>query len=130
MISKHLRVLYAENDKDACYMMTAMLKFSDIEVTTAGTIAEACQLGQNEHFDLYLLDSQFSDGSGLDLCRCLRKHAPQTPIFFYSGDAYDIDIQRGLAAGADAYMVKPYFDDLTDKLLQLLEPRESLPLMA
>jgi len=122
MISKHLRVLYAENNKDACFIMKTMLKFSDIDVTSAGTVAEACRLGQAERFDLYLLDSRFTDGNGLDLCRCLRQNSPRTPILFYSGDAYAVDVKNGLAAGADAYVAKPYFEELTEKILQLLEP--------
>ncbi|HEV7645878.1 MAG TPA: response regulator [Pyrinomonadaceae bacterium] len=130
MLSEHLRVLYAENNTEACFVMKTILKFSDIDVTTVGTVAEACQLGQTENFDLYLLDSRFSDGSGLDLCRCLRRKSPRTPILFYSGDALKTDVQNGLAAGADAYMVKPYFEELTEKVLQLLKPLKNMSLKA
>lgn len=52
------RVLYAEDNEDACFMVTTMLGLSDIEVSTAGTLAEAWRLGQAERFDLYLLDSR------------------------------------------------------------------------
>jgi len=122
MVSEHLRVLYAENNRDACYLLTTMLKFSNIEVVAAATVGEALRLVQAEHFDLYLLDSRFSDGTGLDLCRGLRKHSPQTPILFYSGDAFKADMQNGLAAGADAYMIKPYFDKFTDMILETIQP--------
>lgn len=122
MISEHLRVLYAENDKDACFLLKTMLKFSDIEVTSAGTVEEACRLGRTEDFDLYLLDSRFSDGTGLDLCRCLRKQSPKMPILFYSGDAFKIDAENGLAAGADAYLFKPYFSEFVEKILQTMRP--------
>jgi CheY-like chemotaxis protein len=44
------------------------------------------------------------------------------PILFYSGHAFKADIENGLEAGADAYLVKPYFDKLTDMILQTMEP--------
>lgn len=117
---KPLRVLYAENNEDACSLVTTMLEFSDIEVVIAGTVADAWFLGQTQHFDLYLLASRFSDGSGLDLCRRFREYEPHSAILFYSDDAFESDTQNGLLAGADAYLVKPYFEDLAQKILQTI----------
>jgi DNA-binding response OmpR family regulator len=66
-----------------------------------------------------MLDSRFPDGDGLDLCRGLREYAPNTPIVFYSGDARETDKQKGLSAGASAYLVKPDFDNLASSILNL-----------
>lgn len=115
------RVLYAEDNEDACFMVTTMLNIADIEVTTATTVAEAWRIGQSECFDLYLLDSRFPDGSGLDLCRKLHEFAPHTPILIYSGNAHQTDKQKGLAAGATAYLTKPYLDDLAITIQQTIE---------
>lgn len=112
------RILYAEDNEDACFMISVLLGFSDIKVTAAGTIREALFLSQTEHFDLYLLDSRFPDGSGLDLCRRLRKTAPRTPILFYSGAALESDKQNGLLAGADAYLTKPHINELDTTILR------------
>lgn len=122
MISlKRYRVLYAEDNEDACFMVTTMLGFSGIEVITAKSIAEAWQLAQTGCFDLYLLDSRFPDGSGLDLCRHLREYAPHTPVLFYSGDASENNVQDGLAAGACDYLTKPYFPDLNVTIKRTIE---------
>ena len=110
----YLRVLYADDHEDTCEMVTATLKFSDIEVTSAKTVAEAWRLAQTEYFDLYLLEIRFPDGDGLELCRRLRECAPHTPIIFYSGFAYEADKKSGLAAGANAYLAKPYTDELAE----------------
>jgi CheY-like chemotaxis protein len=115
-----LRILYAEDNKDACEMLSALLGFSDIDVLPASSIAEAFQAAQNKYFDLYLLDSRFPDGSGLELCQQLRKHDTQTPIVFYSADAYEWDKQKGLAAGANAYLVKPNVDTVAPTIFQLV----------
>jgi CheY-like chemotaxis protein len=42
------------------------------------------------------------------LCQRLRKLNPQITIVFYSADAGQSDDQKGLAAGANAYLVKPF----------------------
>ena len=114
-----LRVLYAEDNDDSSEMLCFLLALSKIRITAAKTIAEAHRLAQIEQFDLYLLDSQFPDGDGLDLCRQLRQQAPHTPIVFYSGNARETDKQKGLAAGADAYLVKPISDNIASTIYQL-----------
>ncbi len=115
------RILYAEDNEDSCVMVSMMCKLSGIEVVTTKTVAEAWRLAQWEHFDLYLLDSRFPDGDGLELCRRLREYAPHTPILIYSGNAYEADKKNGLAAGADDYLTKPYLADLAATIRQNIE---------
>jgi CheY-like chemotaxis protein len=43
-----------------------------------------------------------------------------TPILFYSGAAYKTDIQNGLDAGAQAYVVKPDFERLEEAIGRLI----------
>ncbi len=115
-----LRVLCA-NDDDTCELLTATLGISNIEVKSAHTIADAWRLAQIELFDLYLLETRLPDGNGFDLCRRLHKFAPHTPIVFYSCEAYPIDRQKGLAAGANDYLTKPYLADITVTIRQNIE---------
>ena len=118
---KHqLRVLCVDDD-DTCDLLTTTLGFSDIEVKSADNFAKALWLAETELFDLYLLETRLPDGGdGFELCRRLREFAPHTPIVFYSCEAYPVDRQKGLAAGATAYLVKPYFDDLAATILQIV----------
>jgi CheY-like chemotaxis protein len=44
--------------------------------------------------------------------------SPETPILFYSGLAGQDDIQEGLTAGAQGYLVKPYFGNLAETVTQ------------
>jgi two-component system KDP operon response regulator KdpE len=115
------RILYAEDDEDNRLLVRTMCDLSGIEAVTTETIAEAWQLAQSEHFDLYLLDSRFPDGDGLELCRRLREYAPHTPILIYSAHAYETDKKKGLAAGANDYLTKPYLGDLTAIIRQNIE---------
>lgn len=119
-MKKQFRILYAEDNEDACLMLETLFGFSDIEVKSAYTVEEAWQLAHTEDFDLYLLDTQFTVESGLDLCRRLREFAPDTPIFFYSGNAREIDKAEGITAGADAFVVKPHSDILLSTIQKLI----------
>jgi two-component system KDP operon response regulator KdpE len=119
-LNRH-RVLYAEDNQDSCFMVSTMCELAGIEVVTTKTVAEAWRLAQSEHFDLYLLDSRFPDGDGLELCRRLREYAQHTPIIIYSGNAYEADKKKGLAAGANNYLTKPYLDDIAVTIKQTIE---------
>ena len=115
------RILYAEDNEDSRLLVSLMCEFSDIEVVTTDTAAEAWKLALSEHFDLYLLDSKFPDGDGLKLCYSLRRYAPHTPILIYSGNAYKADKKKGLAAGASDYLTKPYQGDLIATIRENIE---------
>jgi len=115
------RILYAEDNNDCSEMMKVLLGFSGIEVITAMTIADAWMLARSENFDLFLLDSHFPDGNGLELCSKLHGFAPHTPIFIYSGLAYQTDKNNGFAAGADEYLVKPEIENLLKRILSAVK---------
>jgi len=133
-MTHQLRVLCVDDD-DTCELLSTILKFSDIEVVSAYTVADTWRLAQTEPFDLYLLETRLPDGDGFELCRRLHEFAPRTPIVFYSAEAYETDRQKGLAAGAAAYLTKPYFDDLALTILEIITNTEkstskSLPIVA
>lgn len=119
-------ILYAEDNEDSRDLVSTLCELSGIEVVTTKTVAEAWQLAQSERFDLYLLDTRFPDGDGLDLCRRLRSFAPHTPILIYSGNAYEADKKKGLAAGANDYLTKPYMGDLAETIQQNIERTQKL----
>ncbi len=119
-MENQLRVLCAD-DGETCELLTMTLGISNIEVKSANTVADAWRLALLEPFDLYLLETRLPDGNGFDLCQRLHKLAPRTPIIFYSSEAYLTDRQKGLAAGAVVYLVKPYFGDLAATILQTIK---------
>ncbi len=118
--NNRLSILYAEANQDACTMLETLLRFSEISVLSEHTAKNAFRKAQDNCFDLYLLDSRFTDWSGLELCRRLHKLNPQIPIVFYSADGYESDCQKGLAAGAKAYLVKPASDKVAPTIFGLV----------
>ena len=100
-------VLCVEDDEDSREMLSLLLKHWRIETKAVGTATQALSMIQAERFDLYLLDTQLPDLDGFELCRRMRSLDPKTPILFFSGAAYESDKQKGMEAGASAYVAKP-----------------------
>jgi DNA-binding response OmpR family regulator len=101
------RVLCVDDDEDTCSMLCGLLGLIDCQVSTAATAADALGMIARERFDLYLLDNWLPGGSGVELCREIRRSDASTPVVFYSGAALESERAEALAAGAQAYLVKP-----------------------
>src|SRR6185503_8785041 len=113
-------VLFIDDHEDTAEMLKLLLSQEDYEVSTATSFKEALELATKQDFDLYVLDKHLPDGSGLELCQRLTAIAPGVPCIFYSGDAYDIHRMQAIAAGADAYVVKPDIEGLIESVHNLL----------
>ena len=118
------RILFIDDHEDASEMMKLILSNEDYEVVTAVTFVEALEQATKSEFDLYVLDRNLPDGSGLELCQKLTQLTPNVPCIFYSGDAYAIHRSEALAAGAQDYIAKPDIDRLIQKVNQLLSENE------
>ena len=70
--------------------------------------AEAMLTAADARFDAVLLDIGLPDGDGRDLCARLRKHGLKVPIIMLTGAVAEQDVVRGLDAGANDYIAKPF----------------------
>jgi DNA-binding response OmpR family regulator len=123
MLASKLQVLCADDNEDICLMLSILLGRQGIDVSTAGTATEALWLAREKRFDLLMLDSKFQDGDGFELCRKIRDFDLNTPILFYSGSAHETDKVKGLAAGAQGYVVKPELSSLVETIRSLASTR-------
>jgi DNA-binding response OmpR family regulator len=123
MLPSRLQVLCADDNEDICLMLSILLGRHGIDVRTADTATEALWLARERRFDLLMLDSKFQDGDGFELCRHIREFDLDTPILFYSGSAHETDKAKGLAAGAQGYIVKPELSRLVEAVRSLASPR-------
>lgn len=114
------RVLCVDDDEDACEMLSLLLKTHQIDATCVRSAAQAWTLIKAERFDLYMLDGWLPNVDGFEVCRRIRQFDSTTPILFYSGAAYESDKQKGVAAGANAYVTKPDFDGLLETMFDLI----------
>jgi DNA-binding response OmpR family regulator len=83
------RILCVEDHEDTLELLTLVLGERKYDVVVARSIEGAWELASNGvHFDLFLLDSWLTDGSGLTLCQRIRANGLEAPILFYSAAAY------------------------------------------
>ena len=101
------RVLCAEPHEDTSRLITSLLTHEGHEVRTAGNVHDCLQLARSEHFDLYMIDDDYVDGTSIELCKRLRALTPETPILFFSSAAFEHDRRRAFEAGAHSYLTKP-----------------------
>jgi DNA-binding response OmpR family regulator len=114
------RILCVEDGQDSCEMIALLLEQSGLEVKTAGTATEALRIIEKGAFSLIILDTWLAEGSGIELCKQIRSFDSQTPIIFYSGVGYQEDIQQGLSAGAQGYIIKPSIHQLQETIALLV----------
>lgn len=91
----------------------ALIKGSGLEVVTASDGYEGMQVILQEMPDACLIDIEMPDLNGLQLTTILKTN-PATcaiPIAILSSHSSEFDKQRGLLAGADFYLTKPFSKD-------------------
>ena len=104
-------ILIVDDDIEFSRTLAAQLEEDGrFVVATANCIAaaEALRAARETGFDAYLLDVGLPDGDGRQLCERLRKRGVETPILMLTASDAETDIVRGLAAGANDYIVKPF----------------------
>lgn len=124
MTTPQPRILCVDDHDDTCFFLSTLLGGSGYEVKHAANVGEALSVAREEHFDLFVLDSRYPDGSGVELCQQLRQVRPRTPVVFYSGASLAEDEARALGAGAEAYVVKPEIDGLLTVVERVLRGQE------
>ena len=108
------RILIVEDDVYLREGLEELLTKESYKPISAKNCAEAKALFKEDTFDLIILDVMLPDGSGLDLCSFIRSTSVDVPILFLTACDEEFQIVRGLDAGADDYVTKPF------RLLELL----------
>jgi two-component system, OmpR family, response regulator RegX3 len=100
------RILLVEDESSITEPLAEALGREGFDTEVAATAAQALELARRDP-DLVLLDVMLPDGSGLDVCRELRR-ASQVPIIMLTARGEEADRVVGLELGADDYVVKPF----------------------
>ncbi len=103
-----MRILVVEDEhRMACYVSQALLEESfAVDVAHDGT--RGLELAQTVDYDAIVLDLMLPGIDGLTLCRRLRDGGQQVPVLILTARDMIEDRVRGLDAGADDYLVKPF----------------------
>ncbi len=103
-----MRVLLVEDDPMLRDGLVDLLTGAGHEVEAAADGAEGARLGKTESFDLVLLDLMLPKLDGLEVCRRLRTARPALPILMLTARGAEEEKVKGLRAGADDYVTKPF----------------------
>jgi two-component system OmpR family response regulator len=82
---------------------------------------EAQKLALNQHYDLVILDLGLPGAAGLEVLRGIRSQKPGLPVLMVTAAAKVEERVRGLDAGADDYVLKPFvFAELSARIRAVL----------
>ena len=83
---------------------------------------EALQKYKNPKYDLFLLDINLPDGSGMEFCKKIRETA-ETPVLFLTANDTEQDMLEGFGVGCDDYIPKPFSIEVLRKKVQAILKR-------
>jgi DNA-binding response OmpR family regulator len=103
------RILIVDDDGALRQSLAEQLELNEEFVCIeCGTAARALEMVNGDRFDTIVLDVGLPDMDGRELCRLLRRAGVQVPIVMLTGADSEPDTIRGLEAGADDYVTKPF----------------------
>jgi CheY-like chemotaxis protein len=117
------RILIAEDEPDIRELVAFTLRFAGHEVTATANGEEAVQQASKVIPDIILMDVRMPRMTGYDACRLMKADPilKDIPVVFLSAKGQDSEIQIGLEAGAEEYLLKPFApDQLTERVKAVL----------
>jgi len=120
------RLLLVEDDAEMQLALKLRFESAGFEVITANEGLEALRKGREEHPQVILLDLMLPKLNGYEVCRLLKfdQKFAHIPILVFTARSRREDRELGFAAGADAYVTKPFEGKaLIAKIEELLTAR-------
>jgi DNA-binding response OmpR family regulator len=107
-----MRVLIVDDDRDVAEYVRRELEEESFNVVVAHDGASALRLAETSAFDIIVLDVMMAFMDGLQVTLSLRRQNILTPILLLTARDAPEEIVRGLDAGADDYLTKPFSLDV------------------
>jgi len=117
------RILIAEDEPDIRDLVAFTLRFAGHEVTPTSNGEEAFQQASVVMPDLILMDVRMPKMTGYEACRAMKADPAlrDIPVVFLSAKGQDSEIQTGMEAGAEEYLLKPFApDQLKERIKEIL----------
>ena len=115
-----MKILLVEDDAALRSALEELLLREGYEVAKVSNVRSAVE-AMNVEIDLAMLDVGLPDGDGVSLCRQWRSEGVQTPILFLTAKDEELDVVRGLDAGGNDYVTKPFrMQELLSRIRALL----------
>jgi two-component system OmpR family response regulator len=116
-----VRLLVVEDDPAMAAMLGRGLRRAGYAVDTAGTGTDAVWAIDETDLDIVVLDAMIPAPDGFEVCRRIRADGRWVPVLMLTARDDTHDKVRGLDAGADDYLTKPFaFDELLARVRALI----------
>jgi DNA-binding response OmpR family regulator len=116
------RVLIADDEPNIVTALEFLMKQQGYETRVARDGDEALAEVESFRPDLVLLDVMLPRRNGFEVCQKLRADGWDLRIVMLTAKGRDIEIEKGLALGADAYVTKPFSTgELVERVAGMLE---------
>ena len=118
-----MRILLVDDDRDVAEYVRRDLEDEGYSVTVCHDGAAGLRAAQLSAFDIIVLDVMMPFMDGLEVTRRLRREHVLTPVLLLTARDAPEEIVRGLDAGADDYLTKPFsFDVLLARIRARTRP--------
>jgi DNA-binding response OmpR family regulator len=107
-LSPKKTILVVEDEPHIALGLKDSLEFEGFNVVVAGKGKDGVQLAKNETPDAVILDLMLPDVNGYAVCQEIRRWNSFVPIIMLTARSQETDKIRGLDAGADDYVTKPF----------------------
>lgn len=117
------KILIAEDERDIRDLVAFTLRFAGYEVFAAANGEEAVEMAPTVNPDLILMDVRMPRMTGYEACKVMKANPDlkDIPVVFLTARGQETEIQQGLDAGAEEYLLKPFApDQLTDRVKVIL----------
>lgn len=117
------KILIAEDERDIRDLVAFTLRFAGHEVFPATNGEEAVELAPKVNPDLILMDVRMPRMTGYEACKIMKTMPgiKEVPVVFLTARGQESEIQQGLGAGAEEYLLKPFApDQLTERVKAIL----------
>ena len=123
-----MRILVAEDEKDLNRLLSTRLKAEHYSVDSCFDGQEALDYLEGAPYDAVVLDIMMPVLDGLSVLKTMRQKGSQTPVLLLTVKDSVEDRVRGLDAGANDYLVKPFsFQELEARIKALLRRSKEVP---
>ncbi|MDJ0764561.1 MAG: response regulator transcription factor [Myxococcota bacterium] len=107
-IEQKCTILLIEDEQDFAMGLRDAFEFEGYELTSASSGEAGIATAADLHPDLIILDLMLPGMNGYQVCEQIRRRDKVVPILILSARSQESDIIRGLEAGADDYVTKPF----------------------
>tara|TARA_R110001592_G_scaffold363155_1_gene680800 strand:+ start:77604 stop:78260 length:657 start_codon:yes stop_codon:yes gene_type:complete len=121
-----MRVLVVKDEIGIANFLQQGLEEEGYRVSVCNNGREGLKLALEEEFAILLLDWNLPEFSGLQICESIREKGISSPVIFLTARDTSEDIIKGLQAGANDYIKKPFnFNELLERMKVQLRGKEA-----